>query len=682
MPVASELDYPGWSAVLGEFFFDEAHAGEEILFAVDDLSLAEASGLPQHSAAHSLAEAVRSVITDRWLVNLIRRRVREWRSSGSTGPHPALPFLALTVLAASRMGELGSVASHNYYVPLRRLINPSDPETGAPGSFVDHIEWLWRDLAAWSSDDLGGRFGRLVVRDPGFYRFVGLAMQHALVRSADLRHLDAFFWRIGLSPGEEVPGPELRRALAIWARSRETPWGRRLARISADEHLADYCEALLEREAKRWDGRPRDPRTGRPVGRIRLGISTPRRRPEFGLYAQWDERLPERVTLQDSQGETGLSRWHAWYKPAPIPVLGLDNALDAGLEIRSDIVRFTFAAADAYAFSYDDDLGLWVSVDTIAYGDQHLILVREADAPAAVNYLGSASSSSPVQVDHSRGGVPRGWRLILDVRIDARPQTAPPPALSSLISAGGGPRLRLFGGLPISSEVGVYLRGGEPAVALSDLVDSEELLIREVSTNEVLPLDAASADSREVPLWGLGLEPGHYEIKHGESTLHMQVVDGIAETAGAGVGTVTQAGRDGISVSGTVISPPGPPRQALTVRAPIEGLTAYLLGADPEAVTEVALPLWISEHVGFSPSWRTIDAWPDFEPVWHLMPLEDGRYEAALVGHLVPAVEEGFSTRGSRWARLIASTELSPDADQETGALWAAYLAAAGVATS
>src|SRR5688572_8830789 len=188
--------YDHWAELLGGFFFGEDHDGEEILFAVDELSLAEASGLPEEEAARSLAHAVRLVITDGWNVVAVNRLVDRWRRAGASGAHPALPFLALTVLAASRMGSYEGFAPSKFYVPLRRALVPEDHEKNVPGSYLDHVRSLWNDLARWANDDNAGQRGRLTIRNPGPHYGRGLAIQHALVKSYDLRQLDAFFRRI------------------------------------------------------------------------------------------------------------------------------------------------------------------------------------------------------------------------------------------------------------------------------------------------------------------------------------------------------------------------------------------------------------------------------------------------------------------------------------------------------
>ncbi len=178
------VSYDEWSQLLADFFFDEAHDENDVLFAVDPTTLAEILDDNESVAVRNLSDAVAVLVMPGFGFRRIRRKVIQWRASGASGPHPGLPLLALTVLAASRMGESTRFAAHNYYVPLRRLLDPSDAGRGAPGNFTDHIEYLWKDLAIWANEDLEGKRGRLTVRDPGRLRFIGLAMQHALVRSS------------------------------------------------------------------------------------------------------------------------------------------------------------------------------------------------------------------------------------------------------------------------------------------------------------------------------------------------------------------------------------------------------------------------------------------------------------------------------------------------------------------
>lgn len=672
----NEYTYDDWAELLAAFFFDEAHDGEEILFAVDELSLAEASSLDETAAAESLAAAVRLVIGKRWNVLAVKRLVERWRKGGTGAAHPSLPFLAVTVLAASRMGSYEGFAGHKFYVPLRRALVPDDPEVDAPGTYLDHVRWLWDDLARWANVDRGGRCGRLTIRNPGWQYGRGLAMQHALVKSYDLRQLDAFFRRIGLQPGEEVAAAELRRALAVWTAGRPEPWAHRLHRVSTEEELQEYAEALLGREARRWDGRPRDPRTGRAVGRIRLGF-TSARRPQVAVFVQWDERLPEELKLSLPSGQMiAMEREHGWFTPHPVRDIDAAGAMSSGIQLRGDGFRFDLRPDEAYAFAYDDDLGSWVSVDCMSYGDRyHLIVWRDATSEALQFVREVCTTDAKVDEPASRS-LPFGWKIITYVRIDTRPKTAPPASLAALIPAGSSPRLRLLGGLPLTAAHGVYLRGGEPALALSTLSHDDRISIRRESTGQVERFRAPSTAAREVPLWKLNLEPDRYEIRHGESTVVLQIVDGIAEGAGPGAGSVHHRGRGDAVVVGTAASGISVPRAPITVPAPATGDSLILLGSRPGHHHIVELPSWASSLVGFNLSWKKIDAWPGFEPVWLLMRGASGRYEASLLRAAGPDADA--DARGTQWARVIGVSTLCNWESEAAQELWKQYLTTAG----
>ena len=673
----SDYTYDDWADLLADFYFDKAHAGEEILFAVDDRSLSEASGLDEDEAPESLARAVASVVGPNWQIDGLERNVSRWRQRGALGAHPAIPFLALTVLAAERMGSEEQIAVHNYYVPLRHLLNPLDEEEGDPGTFTEYITGLWEDLERWANDDLDGTRGRLVVRDPGYFPYVGLAFQHSLVRSSDLRQLDAFFRRIGLEPGEEVERAELRRALAAWTAGRTEPWAIRLHRVSTQADLAEYCEALLGREADRWDGRPHDPRTGRPIGRIRLGLSS-LRRPSLGLFVQWDERLADSVEVVLPHGiGTTLTRSDGWYEPSPLREVSVENALADGLELRGDDCRFDFRAERAYALAYDDDLGGWVSVDAMSFGDRYHLLVRNDSAAEALRYV-KRESAIPSHLDDAASKLlPPGWSLLRDVQIDARPRTKPPSDLGSLVPAGGGPRIRLLGGLPIGPIHACYLRGGEPALGLSNLNDERHIEICRESTGKVERFLISDIARGEVPLWPYRLEPDRYEVRHGESRVKFQIVDGIVEAAGPGAGTIHHGGRDSITVIGTE-SDVGDPARAkpITVPAPSARNEVIVIGARCDEHLVVELPTWLSSLVGFELSWATTDAWPNFEPVWCFRRGSSGRYVALMLNEIEPIGSE--PTAMTQWGRLIGLATLAPTEDETAASLWARYRDAVG----
>lgn len=669
------ISYEEWTCLIGSFFFDSAHDGSEILFGVDDHTLAEISGLSEPEAVASLAEAVRGVITKYWDVRQVRFRIRRWRTAGSNGDHPALPFLALTVLAASKMQADENVAASNFYVRLRTALDPGDANQGVPGSYLDDVRELWDSLAEWANVHLRGERGRLVLRDPGPQYGRGAAVQHALVRSHDLSQLDKFFRRIGLQPGEDVVGKELLRALRVWTESRGEAWARRLNRLCSSEELSSYAAALLEREASRWDGLPRDRRTGRGVGQIRLGIARIRR-PELGLFLRADPRLPRELALAlPGVGATEVTQSGDWFEPHCLNYPDVGSVLAEGLRVPAGKWRFEFRPEDAYPLTYDDELGMWVSVDSISFGDRYHLLVRQNHVSEVKGWMAQVSAVPPREDEVANQRLPKGWSLLMDLQLERRPSKSPPACVAGAIPTGSGPRLRLVGGLPLTVGHSVFLRGGEPGLALSSLVNHPKITITEQYTGRSETLTVGIERDEEVPLWKLQLLPGVYRVDHGDTSTTFTIVDGIAEVSGPGAGSIQSTEGALQQVVGTSPVPQLTQKLPPTVRAPYPGLRVFVLGANFTQIEEIDTPVWISTLVGQSLSWNLIDYWGNFDPVWQITKRSA---EAFCAISIIRTEPHGECDPTSNWARMIKIASLEGEANDADRQLWEKYRREAG----
>src|SRR3954447_22320266 len=112
----SDWDSNAWCHGLADHFFGEDLAGLPVLFFVDEDVLATIH--PSHdaqAATASLAAAVRGELckpAPRGVFDAIEDRSRKWKVRGADGVPPFLHLLALCVLAASRMGTGGVVATN------------------------------------------------------------------------------------------------------------------------------------------------------------------------------------------------------------------------------------------------------------------------------------------------------------------------------------------------------------------------------------------------------------------------------------------------------------------------------------------------------------------------------------------------------------------------------------------
>jgi hypothetical protein len=362
--------------------------------------------------------------------------------------------------------------------------------------------------------------------------------------------------------------------------------------------------------------------------------------------------------------------WEGWFKPLPLPIDPAE-ALNLGLDLNAGGIKFAFGQEDAHALGYDDDLGAWVTADRLNFGERYGLLIRTSEAAHALAFLRRASAIPPTTRE-GIPGLPPGWSLIEGVRIDVQPALAPPEALAPLIPAGSGPRLRLEGGLRVSSERHVYLRGGEPALVLSSLVEDDEFRLANVKTGSWKAYQVPPDQHREAALWELKLEPGDYDVTHGTVSIRFTIVDGIAETAGPGVGTITHKGRDGKEITGVKSTLSAQTPIPITVPAPHTNADVFLVGPGRDDLYRVETPTWIQDHLGWGPTWRDTDAWVDFEPAWVIVE-HDGSASARPMSPLPPAEPVGDAA----WSEIVARADLSEDADADVVQTWELYREAA-----
>lgn len=238
--------------------------------------------------------------------------------------------------------------------------------------------------------------------------------------------------------------------------------------------------------------------------------------------------------------------------------------------------------------------------------------------------------------------------------------------MAALLRSGGGARLRLVGGLKLPHLHHAYLIGGAPFLALPEGLEEGAFLLDKDESN--LP-HTFVATGTEFPLGALKLDAGHYKIKYGPARIDFDLVEGIVETAGEGVGTVETAGVVGMHARADFPRP-------LTERAPESGQFCVLLGPSPADFELVHTSQWLSDLLGDGClSWTSVDAWPNFSPVWRLTrPLAStSKFLARRVGAESPQV----STPGGRWAQVLMQAELDPFSETDDQSLWDDYQQAA-----
>ena len=666
---AIDWSYDRWTRELARFFFSGSDSGSVVAFCADGPTLASLAGITEPVAIASLRAAVEPCVMPGYRFENIGRLASEWERAGMIGPPPSLPLLALTVLAASFMQREGDVASHNFYRRFREQLDPLDDQPGIPGDYGDWIPSLWRQLEKWLNEHLGGTCGLLVLQSQEaldhnpYGKNIAHALQQAVFRVSDRRHLYRFFRAIGVDPEDDDAEPtELRRALAIWA-ARHQPGAARLARLATESLFVDYSLDLLARLALSWDGQLVEEATGKPESSIRVCL---RSRPlTLSLLASRDERMPSKVDVDGPTGLISLEARGSWFNPMPLPI-ELTTTLADGVELIGDEVALRFEPRSILALRFDDTAGGWVDVDHIKFGELHQLLVR-SDVRAKLTAFCEGECPGSRLDAAATPLLPSGWFLIRDVRLDRRPSAQPPAELAALLRSGGGARLRLVGGLKLPHLHHAYLVGGAPFLALPEDIEERTFLLSKGDSDAAHTFVATGS---EFPIGALELESGHYEIKYGPARIDFDLIEGIVETAGEDAGSIETDDVVGLHAPSSADMP-------ITVPAPEDGELCVLLGPCPRDVELVHAPKWLSDLLGGGGlSWIAVDAWPDFRPTWRLTRTTDGdsRYVATPVGSEPPSLTAG----GESWSKLLLQASLEPSIeDDATSALWGEYQQAA-----
>ncbi len=367
------LTYGEWARLLCERFFSGERANQPVTLFVDEdlLGELEGSGVPARGV-ESLATAVRSRLTkDSYgqRFSRIERESVDWKVRGGEGDPPALPLLALAVLAATYMGAADGIAPHNYWKRFRDLLGFEQRDMkGHEGAF----KTLWGHLHWWLGECHEGRLGVSTIRSHPKWTVIGFALSQALFREADRRRITEFFQKIGLEPGERVPRAELLMYFKAWAAGSSLSATARA--MAADPVYEDWLGAVIEEEAAHWDGVIRDEH-GRRVARLALALRTfPT--PTYFLAAERPDAFPEAALFTSPSGSVELpvaTKSGVWYEES-LPLN--EGWLDDGLRLDHADFILSFRPGSVIALGEDDDLGCWVAVSRTQPGEDYYVLAR------------------------------------------------------------------------------------------------------------------------------------------------------------------------------------------------------------------------------------------------------------------------------------------------------------------
>lgn len=562
-----------WNRALSDWFLSPSNDGQPVYFSVDDdvlAQIADAEGWHLPSAVQDFQAALRQLGYRSKPFEEPFAAMLAWRRNGYVGDPPFIAALALTVLAAARMGsQKHARGRYSYYRPLGELLG-----TGAEGRPTDydvHVPAMWRELQHWLCDIESGRRGvsTAVAPQDGAYCYIGWAVSQAVVRGSDRNTFVQFFTSIGARSGEDVPGDELLVRFERWGAAGRNRIGDRLVRALSDDGLRDVVAQSLRAELLRWDGSTHGDAL-RPSLPVYLAVKLGPRK-SVSLLTRASVRLHDTpVTVAGSAVRLGgPGEW------AVLPE-ELRNRVLSGLTPPECMtpdgrdVRLSIPREDCFVLLPHDELGHYVSAAASELGVEQCVLVRQelaAEAESAMARSGQEGRAVGIP------GLPNGWRLYRGYVPQRRVEV---PARLASLAPGTGAFPSLSGGLSLDSNSRVYLAGGAPDVvvppgqpeAVSVVLDGE-------------PLGQIAAAGGSMSLAGRA-GAGEHTVLVGHRTMRFDVIEGLPRKSPIG-----QASLPGASAALQPRLEVRPSRQLLAIGDPPQRARIY--PADPEWTTVTGL---------------------------------------------------------------------------------------------
>ncbi len=483
------VEYDEWTEQLFNHFFGPDLDGLPVMFFVDDEAVATIYGGSRADAVTSLVTAVHERLQMRKPSRLFRDieiETRQWRDDGGEGPPPSLPVLALSVLAATRMGRRRDRASTNYYKPFCELLSLEVDQQRIEESYRDAMPYMWHSLQWLLDDKHRGRLGFSTIVEDSFFTYIGYADSQTLFSSSDGDKLTQFFRWIGLEPGEQIDQGELMTYFRAWASRRDDLSEGAEHMLATDEYGAQLAR-IIKTSADRWHGGVRN--QGRREAEIVITLELfPRRR--LALAAERPEDFPAELNCHGPTSDlVALSSSHdGWYDELPLPASSA--VLSAGLLLTSSERRLRFQPHSIHVLEKNAELGRWASVSQISPGEPAWLLVQANMIPTISTYL--EQNARPGWNHVQRANIaPPGWSLVGEVTVDAADESDAPQGLARII-----PRVKnrfsFKGGLPLPRGSATYLTGGEPdlwlppspaAGSVEVEIDSDQIVLAPSTTH-------------------------------------------------------------------------------------------------------------------------------------------------------------------------------------------------------
>lgn len=541
--------HDAWNRAIRKKFYSTASSGIPVYLDLDDEVFEEFNYLKADSTKSAKASLLEAVLDDldfgagnkdvlgdiTHASRLWFLRIRDNPAHTETEAPPMLGFLAVSVMAAERMGASTSSTAQwgpNAYYP--HLCNLFGLQSGSPEakrlqqSFQADYLKLWGWLNSWLYES-EGKFGHptaYAISHP----YVGAAMSQALVRDIDRRKLPNLFASYNLEANATLEpdqiAPYVDHAVDHKLHGLTSAFRDLWKRDSARSGLAQ----VLVAELAKWDGShtlgEKESRIAINSQRVQMVAKITSRlgEPRINFLLSIAYRMPpsNMNLFLNGHSEQPLE-WHQSGDRVEIPLTATNRAtskdlFESRLTISSDASEnWSYTPSFLLVFERTEDGNQWQQVPKISLGQRSIIALKRdlGHEPKLLTYLNTFAK--PGFTYEAIKGSPEGWILVRDVELVTLPTGLNDnlrilePAETSVVRFEGGIKL------PTPGTSRRWLRGHAPIMRL--ISPSENQLKFEVFTKNtdgeyVKTGESPTSTSRELnlDLNAFAQEDGDYAI--------------------------------------------------------------------------------------------------------------------------------------------------------------------------
>lgn len=518
------LTYKQWNKAFISYFFENCEHGEIVFLHLTPETLpeiAEHAALNVTNAENSLTEAVRKKVLFLNTVKLYKIKPVDLSAEQPEIEPPQVAFLALTVLAASKM-ESSEGASHtNYYVQLNKLLFEESIKGKPKGIKYEEWEEFWKHFQRWAKTQYGAEL--YLTEGSSRRRYVWYPISQCLISNHDRRNVYRFFHSHNLMPLSEVQDKQLERDLRAWLQSSGGS-----ARINRYFFNESYRKSILSQVTllhKHWDGEiPPAPIPGQRdlSSRIRIEL----RFDKFGSvgirYWLLNRGRNNISCRHNSLGIESLQTLNSekWFRPQTDKKNTFWN-LSNDLRLQTDEINpivYTLNRSDVWVFRTDQECDEgWISQRNMHLNEEHLILFRERLKDRVIHHLTQVSEQkietpNAIYVDEKENG----WLYLRTTPTKIKTFS---DRILWRLSVESSKQISFSGGLSVKDQQNrrAYLNICLPTISVPDigLPNQERLYVNGLT----FPV----SKDLYVTL-GNALDPGIYQIKYGSKTRELRVI--------------------------------------------------------------------------------------------------------------------------------------------------------------